>query len=134
MLYIMWQESNNLGIPIIDEQHRGVVATINTFYYFIQKGMGEEGILPTLKTLRQYMLLHFHTEETLMKDVGYDHLEEHQRQHRELARKTEEIIAAAADRKRVVSALAFLKDWWLQHINVEDRKYAPLFLEKTDDG
>ena len=30
MLYIRWNESNDLGIEIIDEQHRGVVSMFNS--------------------------------------------------------------------------------------------------------
>ena len=39
-LYIIWEEGYNLGIPIIDEQHRAIVATINTYHYFVTGGKG----------------------------------------------------------------------------------------------
>ena len=30
-LLIYWDASNEIGIPIIDEQHRGIVTLINSF-------------------------------------------------------------------------------------------------------
>ena len=62
MLYIVWNDINKLGIPIIDEQHRGIVATINSFHYFIQEGHGLEALKPTLNILEQYTCIHFKTE------------------------------------------------------------------------
>ena len=35
-LYITWKNEDELGIPIIDEQHRGVVTAINSLFYFMQ--------------------------------------------------------------------------------------------------
>jgi len=29
-LYIVWNQNNNVGIKIIDEQHRGTISTINS--------------------------------------------------------------------------------------------------------
>ena len=36
--YIHWQESDEQGEMIIDEQHRAIVATINSFYNFLPQG------------------------------------------------------------------------------------------------
>ena len=33
-VFIVWKNSNDCGINIIDEQHRGIVSTINTLFYF----------------------------------------------------------------------------------------------------
>ncbi len=66
ILYIVWTEKNKVGIPIIDEQHRGIISTINSLHYFIQTGQGEQIIRPTLIMLEQYVDIHFKTEEALM--------------------------------------------------------------------
>lgn len=39
-LYITWKPEHALGIPILDEQHRAVVATINSLFYFMQQDRG----------------------------------------------------------------------------------------------
>ncbi len=43
-LYIIWHPDNDLGIPIIDEQHRGLVSAINSLHYFIKADKGVEMI------------------------------------------------------------------------------------------
>jgi hemerythrin len=130
MLYIVWVEKNNLGIPIIDEQHRGLVATINSLYYFIQEGHGAEALRPTLTVLEQYTYIHFTTEEALMREAGYPALESHILLHKHLAEKTREISQESAFHREADTALKFLRGWWLGHLNREDRKYAPYVIKK----
>jgi hemerythrin len=124
-LYIIWSDNNNLDIPIIDEQHRGIVSTINTFHFFTQEGQGIDALKPTLVTLGQYITLHFKTEESLMKEAGYPGFNGHIQLHKELLKKTIDIAKTATLHNDTDAVLKFLREWWLGHINVEDRKYAP---------
>ncbi len=125
MLYIVWNEENELGLPIIDEQHRGIVATINSFHYFIQQGRGLDALRPTLSILEQYTRIHFKTEEALMEQAGFPGFADHVAQHEALMRRTVAIAREATSNQEPEIALAFLKDWWLGHINKEDRQYVP---------
>lgn len=113
LLYIIWNENNNIGIPIIDKQHRGIVVTINSFHYFIQEGRGLDVLKPTLNILEQSTRIHFQTEEPLMEKASYPGFEEHILLHSELMKKTKEIEREAASDKDPKIALAFLKEWWL---------------------
>jgi len=58
-LYIAWNDDNKLGIPIIDEQHRAIISTINSLHYFMQPGHGDDIIQPTMIILEQYVNIHF---------------------------------------------------------------------------
>jgi hemerythrin len=124
MLYIVWRDESNLGIPIIDEQHRAIVTTINSLHYFIQEGRGLEALLPTFNILEQYTRIHFYTEEALMERADYTDLDKHIALHEELAKETKRIAREASSDKEPELALKFLKEWWLDHINGEDRHYA----------
>jgi hemerythrin len=124
-LYIVWNEKNNLNIPIIDEQHHGITATINSFHHFVQKGHGQDVIRTTLFSLEQFTELHFETEESFLKESGYPGFEEHRLLHQELMKKTRLIARDAPQKSDTDAVLQFLKQWWLGHINIEDRKYAP---------
>jgi hemerythrin len=123
MLYIVWNKENELEIPIIDEQHRGIVSTINSFYYFIQQGHGSEALMPTLNILGQYTNLHFKAEETLMDRAKYPALDDHLALHKELAKKMTILARELISKEDANSLLGLLKSWWLGHINLEDRKY-----------
>jgi len=126
-LYIVWNKYNQTGIPILDEQHRGIVSSINSLHYFIQKGQVETIILPTLVMLGQYTNIHFATEETLMTEAGYPELENHLRFHQELKKNTDTFYRDV-DMNKPDVIVKFLKEWWLGHINKEDKKYAPFLL------
>ena len=125
MLYIVWSDANNTGIPIIDEQHRGIVASINSFHYFTQRGNGLDALKPTFSILEQYTDLHFRTEESLMYEAEYPAVDVHVVCHRELMKKTTAVLRDPAAYGDEAAVLKFLRDWWLTHISREDRKYAP---------
>lgn len=122
-LYIIWSDNNKLGVPIIDEQHRGIISTINSLYYFIRIGRGEEILKTILTTLEQYAEIHFKTEEELMTQANYPAVDEHRVLHETLIEKTKR-FSVEADRDTGL-VLKFLREWWLGHINKEDRKYVP---------
>jgi len=124
LLYIMWEMGNELGVPIIDEQHRGLIATINSFHYLIREGEGIEALKPTLQTLMQYIDIHFRTEETLMKRAGYPGFDEHVLLHKHLIEKTKIVAHESISSGNANTTLAFLKEWWMNHINKIDRQYA----------
>ena len=122
-LYIQWTPSSDLGIPILDEQHRGIVSTINTLHYFSSQGKGLEALLPTFKIMEQYSILHFELEETLMRNANFPDYEKHCLAHRELIEKTIKVRNQSTLYKDTRVALAFLKEWWIDHIKGEDREY-----------
>ncbi|MCK4542570.1 MAG: hemerythrin family protein [Spirochaetales bacterium] len=132
ILYIVWSDNNKIGIPIIDEQHRGIISTINSLHYFIQTGHGHEIIKPTMIMLEQYTYVHFKTEEALMAEASYPAFEEHIVLHKALLKKTKDLSIDANRNKDSDMVLKFLKEWWLGHINKEDKKYTP-FLRKLID-
>ncbi len=123
-LYIVWHRDNELDIPIIDEQHRAIVSTINSLFYFIRERLPRVAMKPTLAILLEYTKLHFTTEEILMEKAGYSELDAHVLLHRRLTDKTIEIAQSPLEPDGAHAVLSFLKDWWLGHINQEDRRYA----------
>lgn len=134
MLYITWSERNNLGIPIIDEQHRGIVSTINSLYHCMRKGKGMIALSPVMTMMKQYIDIHFRVEESLLKEAGYPALDEHLDLHKTLERETGKIERESTLSEDPERALKFLKDWWLTHINIEDRKYVPYVLNTSNNG
>ena len=131
-LYIVWSGDNDLGVPIIDEQHKGIVSLINSFYYCLQEGHEDEIMAPTLEMLLQYTIVHFRTEQRLMERAGYPGLHQHIRLHEALTGETRRIVQETPARQDADQVLRFLKDWWLGHINTEDRKYAPYLLKAEE--
>ena len=130
-LYITWKPDNEVGIPIIDEQHRGAVATINSLFHFMQEDKGMDALRPTLNVLEQYTKIHFETEEAIMIKEGYPDFDAHVLLHRELVKQMADVMRRAIAQSDPKIVLSFLKDWWMDHINKEDKKYAGYMAMKS---
>lgn len=122
---IVWREQNNIDIPFIDEQHRGIVSLINSLHYFNTQNESRHIIERTVKSINQYTRLHFYTEETLFKRFNYPRYEDHKSRHDRLISLMEEkereyLNSEATD---FYAYLMFLKKWWIDHVNNIDRRY-----------
>jgi hemerythrin len=125
-LYIVWQPSNETGVPIIDEQHRGIVSTINSLHYFIQHGDSAVVFEPTMDVLNHYTSLHFLAEEALMLAAGYPDIDEHVDLHNKFMNQVRSMAKYRADHDQEDALLKLLKTWWLHHINQEDKKFVAI--------
>lgn len=122
-LLIVWNESDNLGIPIIDEQHRCVVSTINSLYCFLRTKSAKKMLNPVINSIREYTKIHFYTEERILADTGYPHLLAHQELHAKLTAKALSVGNESILMGDPQAFLLFLKEWWLNHIRQQDRLY-----------
>ena len=126
-LLIVWDSSNEVGIPIIDEQHRGMVSLINSFGLAIQHGHQTEFYLNTIFAMIDgYTKLHFTTEEEILRIAGYDDLEQHKELHTTLIKKSFSIAHQSLRLRDPEIYLRFLQEWWMTHIKTCDRQYMPI--------
>jgi len=123
-ILIVWQPSYNLGIPIVDEQHRGIISTINSFCYAIQNKHGNEMLKPVINMVNEYTRYHFETEEDFLKKCGYPDLEAHVALHKELIHDLSRTGQDSIYDRDPQKFLSFLKDWWINHICKEDRAFS----------
>lgn len=124
-LLIVWKDSDCLGIPIIDEQHRALVCTINSLYYLLRTKQVKEVLPSVISTLQLYLQVHSGTEERILELAEYPALAHHKELHAKLLPQS---IAASYKSMHLndpLEVLNLLKDWWLIHIHKEDRAYVP---------
>lgn len=125
-LFIKWQECNDTGIALIDEQHRGIVSIINSFHYLTQKDRGHSVLYSCISdTMRNYSRIHFITEELMLKATKYPDFEKHKELHRSLTLEIERIEHATNIENDARLLLGFLKKWWIEHINEQDMQFVP---------
>ena len=123
-LFIQWNERSETGIALIDEQHKGIVSIINTFYYLMGLGWGSAMLYSCISdTMKNYSRTHFITEENFLEAIGYQDLERHKALHSKLSIEIERIEYTAVRINEAGPLLDFLKKWWVNHINEEDRLY-----------
>lgn len=123
-LFIVWQDSYNVDCPIINEQHKGIVSTINSLHYFIQQGHELTFLKPTVDLSKMYMGFHFVTEQGILAKTKYSGLKDDEALQKQLFAKLKLICQDACIHRDPELLLNFLKRWWINHIAEEHRKYA----------
>jgi hemerythrin len=122
--FIVWSPFYSVGHPDLDGEHKQIIAMINDLFAALDHGNPQAVILGLLDRLLKYTQTHFDHEENVMRECGYPDLEQHQFLHDALRQKTVQ-LRADFNPAAGPDLLRFLKQWWIDHIQGEDKKYAP---------
>lgn len=126
-----WREEYRTNLKVFDETHQTLFEKANQLYKAVNRGQAESVIEDALDFLIQYAQDHFAEEEQLMQKYGFPELESHQKKHEYLKKETIEYKRRFGTGESMddIDFIKFLKDWIVDHILTEDRKYGP-FLNK----
>ena len=121
--YIAWKNFYSVNDPSLDAEHKQIIESINDLYTSMNGPMDSAAKKRVLERFVQYTHSHFDHEEKVMMEAGYPDLIAHKALHEEMRRRaiglrTHLTVVTARD------VLVFLKDWWLDHIQGDDKKYA----------
>ena len=115
-LFIVWKPEYNIGIPIIDEQHRGIVTTINSLHFGMQNNYVRNMLNPIVDMMYDYTRIHFQIEEDFLEKIDFPHAKGHKDLHRELSIKLTDSGHRSTLYRDPHEFLGFLKQWWINHI------------------
>ena len=117
LIFIKWNDEDHFDHPIVDEQHRGIIATINSLYYFIQNGWSISDLKHTILMLEQYVIFHLKTEESILlnKKISSDELKEIKVYRQQFLRELKKIVKDAIVHKEPNELTSYLAKWWLGH-------------------
>lgn len=125
---ITWTDNYIIGIDEIDQQHKYLFSLINKM---IQCSDEKSKFQLYLKHLNEYTIWHFNAEENLMKSIGYDNYQQHQKSHLSLIKKLRKKSKAALKNPMKREKLNdFLVRWLLLHVLGEDIQIST-FLQKN---
>ena len=127
-VFIVWKAGYDLGISIIDEQHRGVVTIINSLYYGIQNNYIEDMLVPIIDMIHDYTKIHFQIEEDFLEKCHFPDLASHRALHDDLIAKLAVIGNKSMLNQDPGQFLEFLKKWWINHIRIEDHTFRDYIL------
>ncbi|MGO9569373.1 MAG: bacteriohemerythrin [Desulfomonilaceae bacterium] len=127
MGFFVWKDSFNIGNAEIDLQHRSFLETLNEYYEITFGGKKDTVDKELVNKLKTYAATHFRFEEDLMQSVGYKAIERHRKQHRYFESLVLDFESAHLQGKTqtLMTAVEFLRDWFLNHILDEDKKFFP---------
>ena len=126
-VFIVWNPDYNLGIPIIDEHHRGIVTTINSLHFGMQNNNIKEILFPIIDMVYDYTLIHFQIEEDFLVKFGFPNVERHHELHEELTTRLKKIGRKSLLDNDPYDFMNFLKTWWINHICFEDLLFKDYF-------
>lgn len=125
---LSWNDSYLLGIPEIDLQHKKLLSLADDMYEIIN---GDEDSLKVnlskvLKSLTDYTVYHFTSEEEFMRKYGYPSADMHKSMHDNfIAEVTKQIKSLNTATKTEAERLyKFLASWVLNHIAKSDKVWA----------
>lgn len=121
--YITWKNYYSVNDPSLDAEHRQIIGCINDLYSAWQAPTQGLVTKQVLDRLVQYTHTHFEHEEERMKEADFPNFEAHKALHDAMRRRTIDLrthltLVTARD------VLVFLKEWWLEHIQGEDKLFA----------
>ncbi len=127
---IEWKNKYKLEIEIIDLQHQYFADLINRLSKQLQQTDNLQYQAALISELNAYARFHFISEENLMQQADYPGLQAHKKLHHDLMDQLSvkesrlELNHGATEAENIVD---FLRDWFLHHTVVEDRKFADYF-------
>jgi len=132
MSKINWDDNMSVGIKAIDTQHKILIEAINSFYDAIGSSSSKDLVSSLLKKMKDYTLIHFNSEEQLLKKHGYQELDSHKSEHRNFITKVDDLEKRIKEGRLVVSIelTTFIKTWLTSHIMVIDKKYTDFLHSK----
>ena len=132
-IFINWKSEYNLGIPIIDEQHRGIVSIINSLHFEMQHSFTKDILTSIIEMMNDYTHIHFRVEESFLERIDFPNANKHHELHRELSSKLTDAGRKSAMNRDPYQFMDFLKSWWINHICSEDLIYRNYLMSSGTD-
>lgn len=123
MPLMQWDESLDIGVPDMNDDHRDILAAMNRIYD--ANGKGGHEINKLVQELADVCVRHFRDEEAYMERIGYPDLATHRMLHQRLLTRYGEHARQIREAGGVVDRdfLQFLSFWLTSHIKGVDVKY-----------
>jgi len=123
-----WSSSLATGIRQIDLQHQELIGIINDLERARSGAQWDEAVADVMPRLKAYVMFHFATEESMMKEAGIPlhHFQSHEAEHRAFSGRIEELGAQDDPRQYLAGFVEYLKTWLTHHIMKTDMELARL--------
>ncbi len=124
MKKLIWTNSLNTGIDVIDNQHKRIVEYINKLYSVLSSKADNSAVRDVIDELVDYTMTHFAFEEGLLEEYQYVNIKAHKALHvqfTEQVRGLRDRFDSSEDASVELNNL--MVTWLFNHILHEDAKY-----------
>jgi hemerythrin-like metal-binding protein len=119
-----------LGMEMCDKHHENFIYIINDLYDALLKGVTRNIVDNFLERIHNFTISHFNAEEDLMLRYKYPDLLEHIVLHKKFVEKIQELKDKNKNESIGRELITVLVSWLVDHISIEDKKYADFILKK----
>jgi diguanylate cyclase (GGDEF)-like protein/hemerythrin-like metal-binding protein len=125
MVRLAWREAYSSGHPMIDAQHKELLAEANELLDAMLSSRPTAEIQPTLLRLAAHIKTHFSEEISLLKERRYPQVDSHAEEHERLLARAKELIAAFQEARLSIGEMFqfLVQEVVIQHMNGMDRDY-----------
>lgn len=122
-----WKEEYNIGVSVIDDEHRRLFQIINKLFSFKEEEKDSQWICQEgIKYFKGHALKHFADEETYMESIGYKGLDRHRDIHKSFRENTlpaleQELEQTEYSSDSVDHFLGVCAGWLIGHTLTEDQ-------------
>lgn len=125
MAKLIWTNQLDIGVEVIDQQHRRIVEYINQLEDALGNGVSRQELGRLIHDLVDYTVSHFGFEESLQEEAGYPFLKAHKRVHELFTRRVAEFQDRFDKGEEIAEELnGLLVSWLFNHIKGDDGDYA----------
>ena len=131
-----WRADFELGIQLIDDQHKKLLAVGNRISHLLADHDDDsddyDKIIGVIDELKEYTVYHFNTEEELFKRYNYPDYEAHKKEHDNFIAyiDTFDFSTIDDDQKKVIrDLLKKVINWVFNHIITTDFLYKEFFIK-----
>jgi hemerythrin len=137
-IIVSWSENLSVGIELIDNQHKNLVAMTNQLFQACTRGgdKREAVFKETMSRMVEYIRVHFATEQELFQRINYPQQAAHKKEHDKLIVEVIDSSKEYGDGNKNIANkfVVSMRDWVFSHIAHSDKMYAIYISEQKKKG
>ena len=123
---LVWEDEYNIGVDIIDKEHKRLFKIINKLFAFSEEKKGQWACQEGIKYFKEHAIKHFGNEEHYMESINYRNLQCHKQIHEDFRKNTlpaleEELERTDYSPESVDHFLGVCTGWLIGHTLTEDQ-------------
>ncbi len=135
---MLWKDKYELGVPLIDEQHKELFQRVENFMKIVRSSSSWESkikfVNETLEFMNNYVIEHFRDEEEYQERIGYPERDSHSKIHSAMVdyilKTTKEYEDGGFNEILMQQFSGKLLAWLINHVASEDQKIATYAVER----
>ncbi|MDR3727688.1 MAG: bacteriohemerythrin [Terracidiphilus sp.] len=126
-LLVAWKHTCSVDVRAMDDEHAIMIDAMNELRQALVNDSKQAAVNEQMNKLIDFTRMHFRNEENLLAQFDFPGLPKQKSEHQRLLAQLQDSLHRQQQGQAVSTSalLGFLHDWFLDHVEGEDRKYGP---------